>query len=76
MKIDRSILMFGTLSVLLALLPFYPEPHLFGKIRWIAGGAIGMQTADWLDLLLHGGPIISFLFLLVFVFGRAWRAHS
>lgn len=38
--------------------PFVPEPHLIGKLRWVAGGAIGMQPMDWLDLIWHGAPFI------------------
>uniref|UniRef100_UPI00404813D5 hypothetical protein n=1 Tax=Algoriphagus sp. TaxID=1872435 RepID=UPI00404813D5 len=46
------------LCLLLGLAPFFPEPHLWGKIRWVAGGAIGMSIMDWLDLLWHGAPWI------------------
>ncbi|MCA9612765.1 MAG: hypothetical protein H6721_08365 [Sandaracinus sp.] len=42
----------------LGLAPFVPEPHLVGKIRWVAGGAVGMQAMDWLDLALHGAPFV------------------
>lgn len=31
----------------LGLAPFFPEPHIWGKIKWIAGGANGMQLIDW-----------------------------
>lgn len=41
----------------LALAPFTPEPHLFGKVRWVLGGAEGMGMSDWFDLLMHGLPI-------------------
>lgn len=44
------------LCLTLGLAPFTPEPHLFGKIRWVAGGAVGMALMDWLDLLMHGAP--------------------
>jgi hypothetical protein len=27
-----------------------------GKLRWVAGGALGMGLIDWGDLLLHGFP--------------------
>ncbi len=43
-------------SLTLGLAPFTPEPHLVGKLRWLAGGAVGMAGADWLDLLMHGAP--------------------
>ena len=46
------------LSLTLGLAPFYPEPHIVGKIRWIAGGAVGMQALDWLDAIYHGIPFI------------------
>lgn len=48
-------------SLTLGLAPFLPEPHLFGKVRWILGGANGMQLMDWLDFLMHGTPV----FLLI-----------
>jgi hypothetical protein len=44
------------LSLTLGLAPFFPEPHLFGKIRWVLGGAEGMAAMDYFDLLLHGTP--------------------
>lgn len=40
----------------LGLAPFVPEPHLWGKLKWVAGGANGMQFMDWFDLLMHGTP--------------------
>ena len=45
-------------SLTLGLAPFFPEPHLFGKIRWVMGGAVGMQPMDWFDLIMHGAPFI------------------
>ncbi len=50
------------ISLTLGLAPFTPEPHLFGKIRWIAGGAKGMQFMDYFDVILHGFP---WVFLLI-----------
>lgn len=44
------------LSLTLGLAPFVPEPHILGKLRWVAGGAVGMQPMDWFDLVLHGTP--------------------
>ena len=56
-------------SLTLGLMPFVPEPHIVGKIRWIAGGAVGMGPMDWFDVVLHGFPwvwlIISF-FMVIF----------
>ncbi|TNF32195.1 MAG: hypothetical protein EP314_00300 [Bacteroidetes bacterium] len=50
-------------SLTLGLAPFAPEPHIVGKIRWVAGGAIGMTGMDWFDLVFHGFP---WLFLAYF----------
>lgn len=44
------------LSLTLGLMPFVPEPHIVGKLRWVAGGAVGMKPMDWFDLLWHGWP--------------------
>jgi uncharacterized membrane protein len=49
----------------LGLAPFSPEPHLFGKIKWIMGGANGMQAMDWWDTIMHGVPMIAFVVLLI-----------
>ncbi len=43
-------------SLTLGLAPFVPEPHIVGKLRWVAGGANGMQAMDYFDLILHGSP--------------------
>jgi hypothetical protein len=49
----------------LGLAPFFPEPHIWGKLRWLAGGAQGMQFMDWFDLVLHGWPWILLLRVLI-----------
>lgn len=48
-------------SLTLGLAPFYPEPHLWGKLKWVAGGAVGMELADWGDLAMHGAPWVMLL---------------
>jgi len=53
------------LCLTLGLAPYFPEPHLLGKIRWLAGGAKGMQAMDYFDVLLHGAPFILLLRLLI-----------
>ena len=45
----------------LGLAPFFPEPHIVGKLRWVAGGAVGMKSIDWFDVLFHGFPWILLL---------------
>ncbi len=46
------------LCLTLGLAPFFPEPHIVGKVKWIFGGANGMQAMDWFDVLLHGFPFL------------------
>tara|TARA_R110002049_G_scaffold28296_10_gene97375 strand:+ start:3091 stop:3315 length:225 start_codon:yes stop_codon:yes gene_type:complete len=53
------------LCLTLGLAPFFPEPHIWGKLKWIAGGAAGMTATDWFDVLLHGFP---FLLLIRIIF--------
>ncbi|MBX2842496.1 MAG: hypothetical protein KTR26_12050 [Flammeovirgaceae bacterium] len=58
-------------SLSLGLAPFFPEPHIWGKLRWIVGGAVGMQTMDWFDFLFHGTPwILLFLALVLIIFKK------
>ncbi|MEP2026509.1 MAG: hypothetical protein ABJH98_01425 [Reichenbachiella sp.] len=54
--------LFLLLSLTLGLAPFFPEPHLVGKIRWILGGGVGMQPMDYFDLGLHGVPWVGLIF--------------
>ncbi len=61
------------LCLTLGLAPFAPEPHILGKIRWVAGGAVGMQPMDWFDLLMHGFPWLLLLRLLVMKGAAALR---
>ncbi|MFK7933717.1 MAG: hypothetical protein AB8G22_09410 [Saprospiraceae bacterium] len=58
MKILNDWKFLAIACLTLGLAPFFPEPHLFGKIRWVLGGAVGMQPTDWLDLAWHGLPWI------------------
>ena len=57
----------------LGLAPFLPEPHVIGKLRWVAGGATGMAPMDWLDLVFHGAPGA---WLLGEIAVLAWRARG
>ncbi|MBK8486866.1 MAG: hypothetical protein KA954_02080 [Chitinophagales bacterium] len=66
MKFTNNIVSIIIVCLVLGLAPFYPEPHLWGKIKWIAGGAVGMTTMDWIDVLWHGWPFIL-LFRWIFL---------
>ncbi|HEX5625844.1 MAG TPA: hypothetical protein VFX48_07500 [Saprospiraceae bacterium] len=52
----NDIKFIGIACLTLGLAPFYPEPHIWGKIKWLAGGAVGMKAIDWFDLFFHGLP--------------------
>jgi hypothetical protein len=53
------------MSLLLGLAPFFPEPHILGKLRWVAGGGVGMKLMDWGDLLMHGLPWLLLIRLVI-----------
>lgn len=57
----------------LGLAPFLPEPHLWGKLRWVAGGAEGMRPMDWFDLLMHGAPFLALLGMALYDAARWLR---
>lgn len=52
------------LCLTLGLAPYLPEPHIWGKIKWILGGASGMGLIDWFDFVLHGLPWVLGIRLL------------
>ena len=60
---DEKWLLVLVLCLTLGLAPFTPEPHILGKVRWLAGGAEGMAAVDYFDLLLHGLPWTILLFM-------------
>ncbi len=56
------------LCLTLGLAPFFPEPHLWGKLKWVAGGAVGIQAMDWFDLLFHGFPFLLLIRVIALSF--------
>ena len=65
MKQLKDIKIILLLCLTLGLAPFFPEPHIIGKIRWIAGGAVGMKPMDYFDTILHGFPWILLIYVLI-----------
>lgn len=61
----ESFKFFLIASLTLGLAPFFPEPHIIGKIRWVIGGGHGMETMDYLDLLLHGTPWVGMIISVI-----------
>lgn len=62
MKSIKDIRIIMLLCLTLGLAPFSPEPHIWGKLKWIAGGAEGMGLMDWWDVVLHGFPWALLIF--------------
>lgn len=42
-------------SLTLGLAPFFPEPHIWEKLKMLAAGTL-VRPLDWFDLLLHATP--------------------
>ena len=56
--------LFEHVAVLLALLPFSPEPHLWEKLKMLATGTL-VRPIDIFDLLMHGAPLVLVALKLV-----------
>lgn len=67
MRLLKNTFLWLVASLTLGLAPFAPEPHIWGKLKWVVGGAVGMQTDDWFDLLLHGIPWVLLLISTVYL---------
>ncbi len=53
------------LGVIFALMPIFPEPHLWEKAMMIKDG-VPLAPIDWFDIVLHGGSA-------VLVIAKVWR---
>jgi hypothetical protein len=61
-KVSLTLLL--PVAVLLALLPFSPEPHLWEKLKMLAAGTL-VRPIDIFDLLMHGAPLLLVALKLV-----------
>ena len=64
-NIMNNIPLLVILCLTIGLAPFFPEPHIWGKLKWIFGGAEGMGISDWFDVLLHGFPWVFLILGIV-----------
>ncbi|MGJ8685543.1 MAG: hypothetical protein ACSHWW_13010 [Nonlabens sp.] len=77
MKLKQKILLALVASLTLGLAPFRPEPHLWGKLKWIAGGGDGMELMDYWDTFMHGAPWVALIyFIIIFVVGKLQRSNK
>lgn len=65
MKLFKDFKIAALLCLTLGLAPFFPEPHVWGKLKWVLGGANGMTVTDGFDLLLHGFPFVLLIWIIV-----------
>ncbi len=62
--IDRIPLMYLVMiTIFLGLAPFFPEPHLWEKLKMLAAGTL-VKPLDIFDLLWHSWPIAILLIKL------------
>jgi len=54
-KLDYSTLII--FSLLLGLAPFFPEPHIWQKLKMLAAGTL-KRPIDIFDLCFHAAPIV------------------
>ena len=47
MKLKTKILIALVASLTLGLAPFRPEPHVWGKLKWIVNGLLGYLTSQF-----------------------------
>lgn len=52
-RLPLSLLLIVALS--LGLAPFFPEPHVWEKLKLLAAGSL-TRPIDILDLMMHGTP--------------------
>lgn len=51
-------------ALLLGLSPFFPEPHLWEKLKMLAAGEL-VRALDIFDMLMHGTPVVLLLIRLL-----------
>jgi len=69
-QLKKNLGLFAMASLILGLAPFVPEPHIWGKLKWVMGGGAfsgehPMGAMDWFDLLMHGTPWLLLIVSLV-----------
>ncbi|MBK8454434.1 MAG: RND transporter [Thiofilum sp.] len=61
-KLPWGLLIVAALT--LGLSPFFPEPHLWEKLKMLVAGDL-VKPIDWFDLVLHGTPYVLLLLKLL-----------
>lgn len=50
-----QIQIFVIAALTLGLAPFFPEPHIWEKLKMLRAGTL-RKAIDWFDLLMHAAP--------------------
>ena len=58
------LLVLVVLTLTLGLAPFYPEPHLWEKLKMLASGTL-VRPIDIFDLILHAAAPVLLIMKLV-----------
>jgi hypothetical protein len=57
-------------ALVLAVVPFVPEPHLWEKLKMLFAGTLH-KPIDIFDLFMHGTPLLLLIIKLVRQAGKA-----
>lgn len=57
---DTPVVIFLLVALTLGLAPFFPEPHLWEKLKMLLAGALS-RPVDIFDLVMHGAPWLLLL---------------
>jgi len=57
------------ITALIVLAPFSPEPHLWEKLKMLAGGTL-VRPIDVFDLAWHAAPLVVLALKLARIAGR------
>jgi len=61
---SQPLWVFIAIALTLGLAPFFPEPHLWEKLKMLASGSL-TKPLDIFDFLLHGTPFVLLAIKLV-----------
>ena len=61
-QIPLNVLILAALA--LGLAPFFPEPHLWEKLKMLASGTL-TRPIDIFDLVMHATPVVLLILKLI-----------
>ena len=61
---SQPVWIFAAIALTLGLAPFFPEPHIWEKIKMLMAGTL-VKPLDIFDFLLHGTPWVLLIIKLL-----------